>query len=183
MAVASYANKSKFYNNKSTFNPTYFTHSPTPTHFSPHSHSLGSKDDSRSCLASAAIAGSNTTQGKVEKTPLTSQVKLYLGKVHSSEQHMYRSINQKLCRGLHHPQDHHHRRCTSSRLIPGCLPTKHDATLPLRTRAIPEYHRHAETVRRSTGPPGSLRCLRRVWDPGPYLPTLSANNLVVVASP
>jgi len=158
MAVASYANSPNFIISQLLIQP-FHTFSHPSTHISPHSHSLGGKDDSRSCLALAAIAGNNTTQGKVERTPLTSQMKLYLGKVHSRERHMYRSIKQKLCRSLHHPQDHHHRCCTSSRLIPGCLPTKHDATLPLRTGAIPEYHRHAETVRRSTGPQGNYAVL------------------------
>jgi len=59
-----------------------FTH--PITHISPHSHSLGGKDDSHLYLASTAKAkNQHQTQGKVERTPLTSQVKLYLGKVHS----------------------------------------------------------------------------------------------------
>ena len=38
----------------------------------------------------------------------------------------------------------------------------------------------AENVRHSTRPRGSLCCLRRVWVPRPYLPTLSAYNLAVM---
>jgi hypothetical protein len=40
----------------------------------------------------------------------------------------------------------------SSKLIPGHLLTRNGTTLSLRTGAVSEYHRHAETVRRSTWP-------------------------------
>jgi hypothetical protein len=60
------------------------TSHPSITHISLHSHSLGGKDESLSCLASTAKAGTNTKpRGEIEGTPLTSQVKLYLENVHS----------------------------------------------------------------------------------------------------
>ena len=66
------------------------------------------------------------------------------------------------------------------RLIPGYLPTS--AMPPYHSDlGHPRVHRNAETVRRSTGPQRSLRCLRRVWATHPYLATLSTSNLVVVA--
>jgi hypothetical protein len=40
----------------------------------------------------------------------------------------------------------------SSKLILGRLPTRNGTTLSLRTGAMLEYHRHAETVRHSTWP-------------------------------
>ena len=66
------------------------------------------------------------------------------------------------------------------RLIPGYLPT---VAMPPYHLALghPGVHQNAETVRHSTRPQRSLRCLRRVWVICPYLPTLSPSNLAVVA--
>jgi hypothetical protein len=65
--------------------------------------------------------------------------------------------------------------------MPGNQLTWYDATYD-SALGHPIVHRHAETVRYSIGSPRSPRCLRRVWAASPYLPTLSAINLVVVAS-
>jgi hypothetical protein len=62
---------------------THFIHTfPYPiTHLTTLSHALGDKDDSRSYLASTAKAeNQHQTWGKVERTPLTSQVKPKLRK-------------------------------------------------------------------------------------------------------
>ena len=66
------------------------------------------------------------------------------------------------------------------RLIPSYLPT---GAMPPYHLALgyPGVHQNAETMRCSTKPQRSLRCLRRVWAIRPYLPTLSTSNLVVVA--
>ena len=138
-----------------------FTH--PITHISPHSHSLGGKDDSLSCLASTANARiQHHTQGE-KKKELHSLIK---GSVGHSNVHIrgcgytYRSINS--AERVHlEPQDHHHRWWPPSRLIPGCLPT---GTMSPCHSALshPGVHRHAETVRHSTGPSRSLRCLRRM---------------------
>jgi hypothetical protein len=74
----SYASKSHFYNSiSSSFNPFHPHVLPSHhTHLTTLSHSLGDKDDSRSYLASTAKAGNqHQIWGKVERTPLTSQVK------------------------------------------------------------------------------------------------------------
>jgi hypothetical protein len=101
----------------SNFNPSHShtlshpnTYLTTTSHLNSLSHRHG-----RLPLAhvSTAKAGTHTEiPGKVEGLLSSSQVKLYLGKIHSRKvRHMYRSINQKLCRGLHIPQDSYPRRC------------------------------------------------------------------------
>ena len=93
--------------------------------------------------------------------------------------YMYRLINS--AERVHlEQQDHHHRRWPPPRMIQGYLRT---GMMPPYHSALshPGVHQHAETVRRSTGPSRSLRCLRRVWATCPYLATLSTSNLVVVA--
>ena len=136
-----------------------FTH--PITHISPHSHSLGGKDDSHSYLASTANAGPINLGG--EKKGLHSLTKRVgsLRNVHNrGHGYTYRSINSAELVHLY-PQDHYHRRCAPPRLMPGYQPT---STMPSYHSALGllGVHRHAETVRRSTGPQWLLCCLRRV---------------------
>jgi hypothetical protein len=118
LAMVSYASN-QYINNisLSNFNPSHShmlshpnTYLITTSHLISLSHWHG-----RLPLAhvSTAKAGTHTEiPGKVVGLLSTSQVKLYLGKVYSRKiRHMYRSINQKLCRGLHIPQDSYPRRC------------------------------------------------------------------------
>ena len=127
-----------------------FTH-PT-THISPHSHSLGGKDDSRSYLASMAQArNQHQTQGEKKKGHLS----LIKGSVGHRNVHIrgcgytYRSINSTERVHLE-PQDHHHRGALP-RLIPGYLPT--GAMPPYHsTLGHPGVHQNTETVRCSTKP-------------------------------
>ena len=124
------------------------------THISPLSHSLGDKDDSRSYLASSAKARNQHKNLGGEKKGLHSLIKGSVGhrNVHIRGcDYTYRSINSS--KRVHlEPQDHHHRWWPPSRLIPGCLPT---GTMSPCHSALghPGVHRHAETVRCSTGPP------------------------------
>ena len=123
------------------------------THISPLSHSLGDKDDSLSCIASSAKARIQHKNRGGEKKGLYSLIKGSVGhrNVHIRERgYTYRSINS--AERVHlEPQDHHRRRWPPSRLIPGCLST---STMPPYHLALghPGVHRHAETMRHSTGP-------------------------------
>jgi len=89
----SYASSSIFYNNNSSsFNPTQPRVHPSIhpsihpiTHISPHSHSLGGKDDSCSCLASTANAGSNTNPGEDRRDSSHYKRSGNIGKVHSQK--------------------------------------------------------------------------------------------------
>ena len=123
------------------------------THISPHSHSLGGKDNSLSCLASTAHAKNQQQPRGKKKKGLISLIKGSIGhrNVHiRGHGYTYRSINS--IEHVHQePQDHYHRWWPLSRLIPGWLPT---GTMPPCHLALshPRVHRHAKTVRRSTGP-------------------------------
>jgi hypothetical protein len=112
LVVAPYASNHYFNNiSLSNFNPSHShmlshpnTYLITTSHLISLSHRHG-----RLPLAHVSIAKAGTHTeilGKVERLLSSSQVKLYLGKVHSQKiRHMYRSTNQKLYRGLHIPQD------------------------------------------------------------------------------
>ena len=143
-----------FYNTSSSFNPSHphtFTH--PITHISPHSHSLGGKDDSLSYLALSTNSRSPTNPGG-EKKGLHSLIKGSVGhrNVHiQGRVYTYRSINS--AERVHlEPQDHHHRRCIPPRPIPGYLPT---GAMPPYHSALghPKVPRHAETMRHSIGSP------------------------------
>ena len=103
----SYASSSIFYNNNlSSFNPSHpHVH---PSNHPPHHKHLTSLSLSRRQvrlplvpLPQRPTSDPTQTQGKVERTPLTSQVKLYLGKVHSRRTGICIDRSTKLCRGLH----------------------------------------------------------------------------------
>jgi len=152
------------------------------THISPLSHSLGDKDDSHSYLASSAKANNQHKNRGGEKKGLHSLIKGSVGHRNVHIQgcgYTYRLINSTEHVHLE-PQDHHHRCCTSSRLMPGYPLT---GTMPPYHLALshPRDHRHAETMRRSTEASRSLHYLRRVWAIRPYLPTLSTSTLAVMA--
>ena len=89
------------------------------THISPHSHSLGDKDNSLSCLASTTKVRTNTKPRGEKKKGHLSLIKESVGhkNVHiCGHGYTYRSINS--AEHVHlEPQDHHHRRCTPPRLI------------------------------------------------------------------
>jgi hypothetical protein len=95
-----------------------FTH--PITHISPHPHSLGGKDNSLSCLASTAKAGTNTKPRGEKKKRHLSLIKGTVGhrNVHiRGRGYTYRLINS--AERVHlEPQDHHHRRCAPPRMIP-----------------------------------------------------------------
>jgi hypothetical protein len=147
-----------------------FTH--PITHISP----LGGRDNSLSCLASTANVGNQQQpRGREEMTSVTDEGNVGHRNVHIyGHGYMYRSINS--AERVHlEPQDHHHRWWPTSRLISGYLPI--DMMPPYHSAlSHPRVHRHAKTMRRSTEPSRSLRCLRRVWAIRPYLPTLSPTS-------
>ena len=94
-----------------------FTH--PITHISPHSHSLGGKDDSLSWLASTAKARNQHQTQWGKKKGLHSLIKGSVGhrNVHiRGHGYTYRSINSTEHVHLE-PQDHHHWWCAPPRLI------------------------------------------------------------------
>jgi hypothetical protein len=69
-----------------------FTH--PITHISPHSHSLGGKDDSLSYLASSAIVGNQQTQGEEKGLISLLEGSVGRGNVHiQGRSYTYRLIN------------------------------------------------------------------------------------------
>ena len=114
-----------------------FTH--PITHISPHSHSLGGKDNSLSCLASTVKArNQHQTQGEKKKAHLS------LVKWSSNIEKFHSRGKDSICidRSTIHSAEvytthkiHHHRRCTSSRLISGYFLAWNDTTLPLSLEA------------------------------------------------
>jgi hypothetical protein len=102
---------------------------------------------------STAEAGSHTLKPREgRKTPLTSQVKLYLGKVHSRQVGICIDRSTRNSAEVYTSHKIDILDDASSKLIPGRLPTRNGTTLSLKTGAVSEYHRHTETVRHSTWP-------------------------------
>jgi hypothetical protein len=131
-----------------------FTH-PITSHHHISSHALIGMDNSLSSVSQWPRPDHTLKPREGRRTPLTSQVKLYLGKVHSW--HVGICIDRSTRNSAEVYTSHKIAILSDAlpKLIPGRLPTGNGTTLSLRTGTMSEYHRHAETVRRSTWPRGT----------------------------